>query len=64
MLGAEKASKPQKAVGAGRQGPPEGSPCGLKSSSCSPGAGQRGVGPAWAVPLSLLPLGDGLLGGD
>lgn len=60
MLRVEEPRKPQKAVGKGRQGPSEGSPCGLESSSRSPGAGQRDVGPGWAVPLSLRPLGGGL----
>jgi len=133
VLGVEKPSKPQKAEGEGRQRPPEGSPCGLGSSSCSPvgqrasqpqvlpctpasscwitqagcscwrercqgnllprhqgkawaegpgqgecmwcewerlqlgggrsWTGQRGVGPGWAVPLSLVPCGGGLWGG-
>lgn len=43
-------ARTQKAVGEGRSGLPEGSPCGLESSSSSPGSGHRDVGPSWAVP--------------
>lgn len=63
MLGLEKPRKPQKAVGEGREGHPEGFPCGLESSTHSPGSGQRDLGPGWDVPLSLHCLGCGLQGG-